>query len=474
MPTKFSTRRVAVLMLSICTAIAAFTANSSSAFSVIGGKWTLNRTVVMHLSLGPPRMLSDGFASFNESAANALNVWNQHLVHLKFRPRLKSPLRGLGTDGDTSVFFSETVYGDTFGSRVLAITLFSTRGSVAAEADVLFNNALQWDSYRGGLRTPTFDLHRVALHEFGHVLGLDHPDEHDQKVVAIMNSTISNIESLQTDDINGAQSLYGNGPAYLATLPAPALVNLSTRAFVGTGDNVLIGGFIVTGSDDVQVVLRGIGPSLPVAGTLPNPKIELRDVSGALIASNDDWMNGANKDAIIALGLAPNNDAESAILAELAPGAYTTIMSDAGGATGNGLVELFATNPAAPASPANISTRGFVQTGDDVMIGGFILTGTDTRRLLLRAIGPSLGAFGVSNALLDPTLELHDENGALLSSNDNWRDTQESEIAATGIPPSDDREAAIVMDLAPSNYTAIVRGANGTTGVALVEAYDVE
>ncbi|MDQ3115387.1 MAG: hypothetical protein M3Q86_02050, partial [Verrucomicrobiota bacterium] len=209
-------------------------------------------------------------------------------------------------------------------------------------------------------------------------------------------------------------------------------------------------------------------------GTLPNPKIELRDVSGALIASNDDWMNGANKDAIIALGLAPNNDAESAILAELAPGAYTTIMSDAGGATGNGLVELFATNPAAPASPANISTRGFVQTGDDVMIGGFILTGTDTRRLLLRAIGPSLGAFGVSNALLDPTLELHDENGALLSSNDNWRDTQESEIAATGIPPSDDREAAIVMDLAPSNYTAIVRGANGTTGVALVEAYDVE
>ena len=268
----------------------------------------------------------------------------------------------------------------------------------------------------------------------------------------------------------------GSGIIYkIVSIPAsPTIVNLSTRLSVGTGDNVLIGGFIVTGSDDEQLVLRGIGPSLPLAGTLPNPKLELHDSSGALIASNDDWMDGPDKDQIIALGLAPNNAAESALLAQLAPGAYTTILSDAGGATGNGLVELFATNPAAPANPANISTRGFVQTGDDVMIGGFILDGTETRRLLLRAIGPSLGAFGIDNPLLDPTLELHDENGALISSNNNWRDTQESEIAATGIPPSDDRESAIVMDLPPSSYTAIVRGANGSTGVALVEAYDVQ
>ncbi len=271
-------------------------------------------------------------------------------------------------------------------------------------------------------------------------------------------------------DSNGVGIVYK-----VVSVPAnPTLVNLSTRLTVGTSDNVLIGGFIVTGSADVQVVLRGIGPSLPLAGTLPNPKIELHDSAGALIAANDDWMNGPDMDEIQTLGLAPNNPAESALLAELAPGAYTTIMSDAGGATGNGLVELFATNPAALANPANISTRGFVQTGDDVMIGGFILTGTETRRLLLRAIGPSLGAAGVNNPLLDPTLELHDENGALISANDNWRDTQESDIAATGIPPADDREAAIVMDLAPSNYTAIVRGANGATGVALVEAYDVE
>ncbi len=268
----------------------------------------------------------------------------------------------------------------------------------------------------------------------------------------------------------------GVGVVYkIVSIPAkPAIVNLSTRLTVGTGDNVLINGFIVTGSENVQVVLRGIGPSLPLAGKLPNPQIELRDSKGALIASNDDWMNGPNKDQILALGLAPENPAESALLASLAPGAYTTIVSDAAGGTGNGLVELFATDPTAAANPANISTRGFVQTDDDVLIGGIILAGNDTRRLLVRAIGPSLAAAGVSNSLLDPTLELHDANGGLLRSNDNWRDTQETEIAATGIPPTDDREAAIVLDLPPSNYTAVVRGAAGSEGVALVEAYDVE
>ncbi len=136
-------------------------------------------------------------------------------------------------------------------------------------------------------------------------------------------------------------------------------------------------------------------------------------------------------------------------------------------------MEFYATSPTAPANPVNISTRGLVQTGDDVMIGGFIIGGTTTRHLIVRAIGPSLGALNVTNPLLDPTLELHDQNGALISANDNWRDTQEAEIIATGLPPSDDRESAIVMELAPGNYTAIVSGVNGTTGVALVEAYDI-
>jgi len=251
------------------------------------------------------------------------------------------------------------------------------------------------------------------------------------------------------------------------------LLNISTRLNVQTGDNVLIGGFIITGSATEEVFLRGIGPSLPLVGSLPNPKLELHDSTGALLASNDDWMNSPQKDEIISKGLAPNNALESAVLADLAPGSYTTILSDANGGTGIGLVELYATDPSAPANPVNISTRGLVQTGDNVMIGGFILGGTQSRHLLLRAIGPSLGAAGVANPLLDPTLELHDTDGALISSNDDWRDTQEAEIAATGIPPNDDRESAIVMDLAPANYTAIVRGVNGTNGVALVEAYDI-
>jgi hypothetical protein len=266
----------------------------------------------------------------------------------------------------------------------------------------------------------------------------------------------------------------GNGFVYkIVSIPAvPTILNLSTRLNVGTGDNVLIGGFIVTGSDNEEVVLRGIGPSLPLAGSLPNPRLELHDGTGALIASNDNWMDSPQKDEIISRSLSPNDDLESALLVELAPGSYTTILSDAAGATGIGLVELYATNPAAVANPVNISTRGFVQTGDDVMIGGFIIGGTSTRHLVIRAIGPSLAAAGVTNPLLDPVLELHDQNGVLMETNDNWKENQ-AEVEATGLAPGDDRESVIVTTLSPANYTAIVRGLNGTTGVALVEAYDI-
>ena len=281
-------------------------------------------------------------------------------------------------------------------------------------------------------------------------------------------------------DANGEVYVLGDsdgvGIVYkIVSVPAnPTLVNLSTRLNVGTGDNVLIGGFIVTGSDDEQVVLRGIGPSLPLAGTLPNPKLELHDSAGALIAANDDWMNGPDKDEIQTLGLAPDRSRRVRPSRRARPRGLHHDHERRRRRDRQRAGRTLRHQSRRPANPANISTRGFVQTGDDVMIGGFILDGTETRRLLLRAIGPSLGAAGVNNPLLDPTLELHDANGALISANDNWRDTQESEIAATGIPPTDDREAAIVMDLAPSNYTAIVRGANGATGVALVEAYDVE
>ena len=264
----------------------------------------------------------------------------------------------------------------------------------------------------------------------------------------------------------------------VVSIPAnPAILNLSTRLKVGTSDNVLIGGFIVTGSDTEEVVLRGIGPSLqvngvPLAGSLPNPKIELHDSTGALIAANDNWMDSPQKDEIMSLGLAPADPLESALFATLSPGSYTVILSDANSGTGIGLVELYATNSSAPANPVNISTRGFVQTGDDVMIGGFIIGGGALRHLAIRAIGPSLAAAGVTNPLLDPVLELHDQNGVLMETNDNWKENQ-VEVEATGLAPNDDRESVIVTTLSPGNYTAIVLGANGTTGVALVEAYDI-
>ncbi len=258
--------------------------------------------------------------------------------------------------------------------------------------------------------------------------------------------------------------------------PSAAILNLSTRLKVETGDDVLIGGFIVTGSDNQEVVLRGLGPSLsqngiPTAELLSDPKIELHDSTGALIASNDNWGQGSEANAIAALGLAPDNAVESALLAQLAPGGYTTVLSGANGGTGIGLVELYATSTS-PANPVNISTRGFVQTGDDVLIGGFIIGGTQTRMVVIRAIGPSLAAQGISNPLLDPMIELHDGNGVVIGSDDNWKENQ-AEVEATGLAPTDDRESALVVELNPGNYTAIVRGVNALTGVALVEAYDL-
>ncbi|HEY2614545.1 MAG TPA: hypothetical protein VGI42_02450, partial [Chthoniobacterales bacterium] len=272
-----------------------------------------------------------------------------------------------------------------------------------------------------------------------------------------------------------------NGGQVLKLIPAPAapaLVNLSTRLRVQTGDNALIGGFILIGSAPKKVMLRGLGPSLaangqPIAGRLLNPKLTLFDNSGAALASNDDWMNSAQAQQISDTKIPPKDPKESAIIATLEPGNYTVNLSGAGGETGIGVVELYDLDQASPANPANISTRGFVQTGDNVMIGGFIVGGSETKRVLVRAIGPELTAAGVPYALQDPTLELHDSFGNILASNDNWKTSQEAEITATGIAPTDDREAAIVASLSAGNYTAIVRGKGNTTGVALVEVYQL-
>jgi glucose/arabinose dehydrogenase len=276
----------------------------------------------------------------------------------------------------------------------------------------------------------------------------------------------------------GPSGALGQVLKIVAAPASAALVNLATRMRVQTGDNVLIGGFILVGSAPKKVILRAIGPSLtannqPLPGRLADPTLTLFDNSGAL-ATNDDWMTSPQKQQIIDSTIPPTDPKESAIVATLQPGNYTAIMSGANGATGIGVVELYDLDQPAPANPGNIATRGFVEAGDNVMIGGFIVGGSQNRTVLARAIGPSLTPLGVANALQDPILELHNSSGTTLATNDSWKSDQQTQITATGLAPSDDREAAILSSpLTPGNYTAVVRGSGNTTGVALVEIYQL-
>lgn len=264
-----------------------------------------------------------------------------------------------------------------------------------------------------------------------------------------------------------------------------ALQNISTRGVVQTGENVLIGGFIVTGDAPRNLLLRAIGPSQtvnnkPVGGALQDPTLELHDGSGAVIAFNDNWKTsetgGSQQTLIENTGAAPKDDRESAMVKQLAPGNYTAIVRGKGDTTGIALVEAYDIDPAGGSKLANISTRGSVQTGDNVLIGGFIAGPGDAAptRVLLRGIGPSLSQQGVQQPLQDPTLELHDANGTKIDANNDWKESRQSDIAATGIPPSDDRESAILVDaLPPGPYTAILAGANNGVGVGLVEIYNL-
>ena len=218
------------------------------------------------------------------------------------------------------------------------------------------------------------------------------------------------------------------------------------------------------------MIVRGIGPSLPLPGKILDPILELHSATGALIASNDNWGQSADRVAIANSGVAPADPNESAILMSLAPGSYTAILSGANLTTGTGVVEVYDLDVATDSKLANISTRASVQTGDNILIGGFIVVGESAIDLIVRAIGPSLP---VPGAMADPTLELRDASGNLIASNDNWRSIQESAILGTGVAPTRDAESAIVATFSPGPYTAIVRGANGTTGVAVVEVYQL-
>jgi hypothetical protein len=226
--------------------------------------------------------------------------------------------------------------------------------------------------------------------------------------------------------------------------PSAKLVNISTRLPVQGGDNVLIGGFIVTGTQPKKVILRAIGPSLPLSGVLADPILELYQ-GGTLLESNDNWMDSPNKQAIIDSTIPPSHPLESAIVRSVTPGAYTAIVRGVNDGTGIGVVEAYDLDQTANSGLANISTRGFVQTGDNVLIAGTIIVGQASQTVIVRALGPSVP---VPGAMADPTLELRDGNGALLDANDNWGDSPNKQaIIDSTIPPTNNLESAIVRTL---------------------------
>jgi PKD repeat protein len=258
------------------------------------------------------------------------------------------------------------------------------------------------------------------------------------------------------------------------------LLNLSVRLRVQPGDNALIGGFIILGSEPKKVILRGLGPSLtvnggPFPGRLDDPTLELHNSDGVIIASNDDWKS--NQAEVEASGIPPTDDREPAIVITLDPGSYTVVMRGKNNSSGTGVVETYDIGLAANARLANVSSRGFIGTGDNILIGGFF-AGPQTAAVtgvVFRAIGPSLAALNVPGPMQDPTLEIHNRDGDLVASNDDWQSTQKTEIEATGLAPTDSRESAILLrNFEPGPYTAIMRGKNNTTGVGLVEIYDVQ
>ena len=256
--------------------------------------------------------------------------------------------------------------------------------------------------------------------------------------------------------------------------PKPTvLANISTRLPVGTGNNVLIAGFTVTGNVNKKVIIRAIGPSLtnngaPLAGRLADPILELHDASTTL-ETNDNWGDSPNKQAIIDSTVAPTNSLESAIVRTVPPGAYTAIERGVNNGTGIGVVEVYDLDSPADARLVNISTRGFVQTGNDILFAGMAVVGPGSQKIIVRALGPSIN---VPGQMSDPTMELHDGNGGTLETNDNWVDSPNKQaIIDSTVAPPNNLESAIIRTLTAGIYTAVVRGVNNGTGIAVVEVY---
>ena len=280
----------------------------------------------------------------------------------------------------------------------------------------------------------------------------------------------------------GCNTAYNSIPIHLESTKFPTVgpqaLNLSTRGLVSGGDNVLIGGFIVSGTEPKTMVLRALGPTLSgygLSGVLTDPILSLYDSSGTLVVTNDNWESDVNHSVVEANGLAPANPLESAIAPILNPGAYTVVVTGKDATPGIGLVEVYDITPLATTKFVNMSTRGSAGTGDNVLISGFIIGDVDSATVVVRALGPSLASYGVSGVLSDPTLDIYDSTGTLIASNDNWQDNINSiDVQKNGLAPPNEVESALVLHLPAGAYTAIVHGADGGTGVALAEVYTIQ
>ena len=579
------------LRIALLVASALLAAETTRAFDLMGSSWA-DGNIVMHLQLGPaPAPLMDGSPDWATVAESALAEWNQYIARSQFTVVRDSTASVSRTNRINNVIFRPDIYGQAFDARTLAVTLGSTSSSTgrSLERDVVFNANRTWNSYRGNLRSGVAEFRRVALHEFGHVLGLDHPDQATpvQLVNAVMNSTItSNIETVRPDDIDGARALYnvngvgatpsiaahpqsrtlpvgdsytfsvtanGAGPlSYTWTFRAPGafadetfrlatgpsytigsvqptdagtyrvtvsgpggvvasnvatltvtpvttsrdtlLANISTRGVVGSGNSVLIAGFVVSGTTPKNVLIRAAGPALNdfgVSGALRDPVLTIMNKDSQTVAQNDDWESGANAAVIAAaanrLGAFQfrSGSRDAAALATLAPGNYTAVVSGAGNASGIALVEAYDADADVTTSRTrklvNIATRGQVSSGDNVLIAGLVVTGPGPRTYLIRAVGPTLGAapFSVGGALSDPFLQIFQDE-TLLRENDDWNTPLSAQPAlrdAAGrvgaFTLQSSRDSAMIVTLQPGSYTAKVTGFGGTTGVSLVEIYEL-
>jgi hypothetical protein len=560
------------------------------AYELIGYRWP-DGPIPIHLQLGTtPAPLLDGATDWADVAEAALADWNRQQSGVAFAPIRNASSPVASGDGLNHLAFRPDLFGMYLDARVLAITVgfVSPSSGRAIEHDVIFNAKVSWNSYRGPLRSPVQDFRRLALHELGHVLGLDHPDQASpsQVVDAIMNSSPTGVDGLKLDDIAGVRALYqvaptegppvliaephsrfllqgdtftvgatiggasplvcswtfqaadasspepfplATGPSYtigslyptdagnytltvrnpfgsVTARPATlrvfeispstetALANISTRGVVGAGSDVLIAGLVISGTTPKSVLIRAAGPALGafgVNGALADPTLALVNQAGVTLARNDNWEDEGRGpqitstcSAVGAFQFRPGSR-DAALVATLAPGSYTAVVSGAAAATGVALVEVYETDavrtPGNTQRLVNIATRGRVGTGENNLIAGLVVSGPGPRTYLIRGVGPSLAGvpFNVSDPLPNPFLQVF-RGETLLRENDDWdtpRSTQPSLGSAASrvgaFPLQSGRDAALLITLPPGGYTARLSGVGGTSGVGLVEVYEL-